>query len=159
MGLFSNFLKDGASCRRHRPNLHERQQPDADHQHDKANRRRGGERPLYVIHDATPLPASHVSPMAAPDLAESRLRLWPECCDRVTKLGPVRGQSAASPARVSMPPSGTRKPGRLMSSRPVGQHRASIPNRRPRSPTSGVFCWRAWVSAGLDSIRGLVRLS
>jgi len=36
--------------------------------------------------------------MAAPDLAESRLRLWPECCDRVTKLGPVRGQSAASPA-------------------------------------------------------------
>jgi len=46
--------------------------------------------------------------MAAPDLAESRLRLWLECCDRVAKLGPVRGQSAASPARVSMPPSGTR---------------------------------------------------
>jgi hypothetical protein len=132
--------------------LQQRQQRYADHQHHEASRRRGGKRPLYIIHDATPLSAGHVSPMAAPGNAESRLRLCLEWCDRVAKLGPVRGQSAASWTRLARLPSGACKPNRLVSLRPVDQHRASIHSRRPRSAPSGVFCLRAPTSAGSNRI-------
>ena len=74
--------------------------------------------------------------------AESRLRLCLEWCDRVTKLGRVRGQSGAQrDVALSAPSSGACKPTLLVLRRPVDQHRASIPSRRPRSTPSGVFCF------------------
>jgi hypothetical protein len=157
MGLFSIFLEEASvwpkpGCRPALP-LQQRQQRYSDHQHHEASRRRGGKRPLYIIHDATPLSAGHVSPMAAPSDAESRLRLCLEWCDRVTKLGPVRGQSAASRMRLARLPSGACKPNRLVCLRSVDQHRVSIHSRRPRSAPSGVFCFRAPTSAGLNRIR------
>ena len=84
--------------------LQQRQQHEADHQHHEASRRRGGKGPLNVIHDATPLPACHVSPMAAPNEVESCRRVCPQLCERMSKLGRVRGQSAARPSGAETSP-------------------------------------------------------
>jgi len=98
-------------------------------------------------------------PHGCTGLAESPLQVCPQLCDRMSKLGPVRGQCAALGALLSRLASDACKPTLLMSPVPGGPTPGLHTQSNPALPRVGfsLFGHRQWCH-GPDAIRGLVRL-